>query len=642
MFRLYPEFRGHLFIFHGQFRSSVRSFCVNPSTSHRHLVPISTTMRGFKPVTSRLIARKERAKERRMHEERLRKIQNRKVGRRRKPGAWVDSGFDNAPPRTVGMRHLAVNAKRERLIEERCEEIERQNRLLLARMTQIMASKSNFHSLPPGPKSLNIGTRRKELMRIVSENEKILSRINGVEAQYNVKQWETDFEKMSAIRESLSNFYPDEYGNDAGAKENGGVENEGPSTNASKQSQGRRAASAARSREKNTRLDRVLLVSREKGKPGRYAAERPKGAATSSGRSKRRGQSASSARRNKGPSSIVFNSTTTMQMKPVPPRNTTGERTGGRAGNTAQAAAKNSVVEAQAPETMSAGLLNRKEDNGTDDTATAAMKRKEEEDTAKKETEKMMKAKREKEKLAKEKLAKEKLAKEKVAKEKVAKEKLAKEKLAKEKVAKEKVAKEKVAKEKLAKKKKEEKEKLKQEHLEKEKAKKLAETQAEEERKKIEASKLAAATAAKKDPVLEEEHRWDEDNAFTKQQFVDFYGGVEEWNVAVKVLPGELDHEEEQYLEGASTTNSSNMNSIPKNWTMSVNMKIDGAPINAQKYSSLASALEAAEDEALMGTRYGGINENNGTFAVMKADQALISSSGTTAYCAPVEVSSNN
>ena len=601
-------------------------------------------MRGFKPVTSRLIARKERAKERRMHEERLRKIQNRKVGRRRKPGAWVDSGFDNAPPRTVGMRHLAVNAKRERLIEERCEEIERQNRLLLARMTQIMASKSNFHSLPPGPKSLNIGTRRKELMRIVSENEKILSRINGVEAQYNVKQWETDFEKMSAIRESLSNFYPDEYGNDAGAKENGGVENEGPSTNASKQSQGRRAASAARSREKNTRLDRVLLVSREKGKPGRYAAERPKGAATSSGRSKRRGQSASSVRRNKGPSSIVFNSTTTMQMKPVPPRNTTGERTGGRAGNTAQAAAKNSVVDAQAPETMSAGLLNRKEDNGTDDTATAAMKRKEEEDTAKKETEKMMKAKREKEKLAKEKLAKEKLAKEKVAKEKVAKEKLAKEKVAKEKVAKEKVAKEKlakekVAKEKLAKKKKEEKEKLKQEQLEKEKAKKLAETQAEEERKKIEASKLAAATAAKKDPVLEEEHRWDEDNAFTKQQFVDFYGGVEEWNVAVKVLPGELDHEEEQYLEGSSTTNSSNMNSIPKNWTMSVNMKIDGAPINAQKYSSLASALEAAEDEALMGTRYGGINENNGTFAVMKADQALISSSGTTAYCAPVEVS---
>jgi hypothetical protein len=177
-------------------------------------------------------------------------------------------------------------------------------------------------------------------------------------------------------------------------------------------------------------------------------------------------------------------------------------------------------------------------------------------------------------------------------------------------------------------------EQLKQEQLEKEKAKKLAEKQAEEA--------AAAADTTIQEEILEEEHRWDGDNAFTKQQFVDFYGGVEEWNVAVKVLPGELDHEEEQYLEGASTTNSSNMNSIPKNWTMSVNMKIDGAPINAQKYSSLASALEAAEDEALMGTRYGGINENNGTFAVMKADQALISSSGTTAYCAPVEVSSNN
>ena len=36
----------------------------------------------------------------------------------------MDKGFDNAPPKTVGMRHLAVNAKRERIIEERCEEIE--------------------------------------------------------------------------------------------------------------------------------------------------------------------------------------------------------------------------------------------------------------------------------------------------------------------------------------------------------------------------------------------------------------------------------------------------------------------------------------------------------------------------------------
>ena len=159
-------------------------------------------MRGFPPTSSRLIARKERRRKRRMHERKLREINNRKPGHRAKPGAWMDAGFDNAPPKTVGMRHLTVNAKRERLIEERCEEIERQNRLLLARMTQIMSSKGVFKRTtekpPPGPRSLNISTRRKELLRIVSENEKILARINSVQPQYNVRKWEEEFEKAGS------------------------------------------------------------------------------------------------------------------------------------------------------------------------------------------------------------------------------------------------------------------------------------------------------------------------------------------------------------------------------------------------------------------------------------------------------------
>ena len=61
-------------------------------------------MRGFPPTSSRLVARKERRRKRRLHEQKLREISNRKPGHRAKPGAWMDAGFDNAPPKTVGMR----------------------------------------------------------------------------------------------------------------------------------------------------------------------------------------------------------------------------------------------------------------------------------------------------------------------------------------------------------------------------------------------------------------------------------------------------------------------------------------------------------------------------------------------------------
>ena len=57
------------------------------------------------------------------------------------------------------------------------------------------------------------------------------------------------------------------------------------------------------------------------------------------------------------------------------------------------------------------------------------------------------------------------------------------------------------------------------------------------------------AEETKDQKILEEEHRWDGDTAYVKQQFVYHYGGEKEWNAAVKVLPGELDHEEEHYFE---------------------------------------------------------------------------------------------
>ena len=623
-------------------------------------------MRGFKPVTSRLIARKERKKKRKMHEDRLRKIAGRKTGLRRKPGAWVDSGFDNAPPKTVGMRHLAVNAKRERMIEERCEEIERQNKLLLARMTQIMSSKGVFKRTtevpPPGPRSLNIGTRRKELMRIVTENEKILSRINSVEPQYNVKQWEQDFEKMTAIRESLSNFYPDEFGNDAEATDAmkaAGVHYGGPSgvpssgsnnSNSTAKSGGSvRSASAARSREKETRLDRVLLVSRERGG---YAAERPRGAQTGGGgrRRPRRGQSAAASRRKPSSTSVMYNTkNVTGSIKPVPPQKNlsnkgkTNTPVGGRAAVTAraEAAAKAKAAAAKAaaaatttttqstiaPEAMSAGLLQRNDNvaGSTNNTAQAQAA----EEKKKKEGEQQAKdaadaatatTAAQTKKLEQEKKVLEANAK-RIEEEAVATKRAA------EQVRAEKEKQDVAAKAKL------------------EKEKKEAEANAKIVEEETVATKRAAEQARVKEvettvsdtieeDIQEEERRWDGDSAFTKQEFIDFYAGLKEWEVAVVVHPGELGHTEHVPIS-QDVTNANlerTMGRLPADWNMSANCKIDGEPLSLKKYKSLAAALE---DAANVG-KCGGINEyDDGTFLLMKPGQAILSGTGMTAYVAP-------
>eukprot|EP00505_MAST-04D_sp_SCG-Rhode-Island_P005408 Stramenopile-MAST_4_protein_5408 len=109
----------------------------------------------MKPVAmsaNRLIADRQRKRERKLHEDRLKAINGRKKGKTKT--------LDNKPPRTIGMTHLIVNKKRDHQVEERFDEIERQNRLLLAKMTKIMKKKAFDFPQTSAPKSLNLQTHR--------------------------------------------------------------------------------------------------------------------------------------------------------------------------------------------------------------------------------------------------------------------------------------------------------------------------------------------------------------------------------------------------------------------------------------------------------------------------------------------------
>ena len=136
--------------------------------------------------------------------------------------------LDNRTPHTMQMTHLTHRLKKAQLEEERFQEIELENKVLLGKMSKIMSlnamtdrssqggkgsSKFPFRStlqLKPGVridmgqypcldtrnyyngKSLNRDYRIRELKRINSENQSMLSRIQNREPYYDHKKWDAE------------------------------------------------------------------------------------------------------------------------------------------------------------------------------------------------------------------------------------------------------------------------------------------------------------------------------------------------------------------------------------------------------------------------------------------------------------------
>lgn len=93
---------------------------------------------------------------------------------------------------------------------ERYAKIEHENRLLLAKMSEIMrkgsldmVSKSHKYG-----RSMNRSARKKELQRITQENQKILRRLRTVQPVYSHWKWEEDRIKSEKYLETISEFKP--------------------------------------------------------------------------------------------------------------------------------------------------------------------------------------------------------------------------------------------------------------------------------------------------------------------------------------------------------------------------------------------------------------------------------------------------
>eukprot|EP01112_Ceratiomyxa_fruticulosa_P000193 TRINITY_DN101_c0_g1_i5.p1 TRINITY_DN101_c0_g1~~TRINITY_DN101_c0_g1_i5.p1 ORF type:complete len:274 (+),score=81.36 TRINITY_DN101_c0_g1_i5:179-1000(+) len=113
--------------------------------------------------------------------------------------AKIKPSIDNTPPKAA--THLDFRRKRDQMREERLSTIEKDNLILLQKMTNIMKSPSTIdnRNTRHKKKSLNRDVRKTEIDRISTENEKLLKRLQSVKPSYDHTKWDDERKENEKI-----------------------------------------------------------------------------------------------------------------------------------------------------------------------------------------------------------------------------------------------------------------------------------------------------------------------------------------------------------------------------------------------------------------------------------------------------------
>ncbi|KAL3763998.1 hypothetical protein ACHAW5_000037 [Stephanodiscus triporus] len=117
--------------------------------------------------------------------------------------------IDNECPRAAS--HLKNKAKKNAIIEEKCAQIEAENRLLLEKMSHILRTKGGIDCTNDSVNyshPLSKERRKRELQRITKANQKILERIECARPTYNHKKWEDEAKRNNDILQNICEFKP--------------------------------------------------------------------------------------------------------------------------------------------------------------------------------------------------------------------------------------------------------------------------------------------------------------------------------------------------------------------------------------------------------------------------------------------------
>lgn len=141
---------------------------------------------GSLKVACKSCARKEWERNHESHRERIKKV---------KPAT------DMSLPHTATMDHIRNNLKKEQLLEGRYMEIDRENRILLKKMSELMKKPNPYTDTPINNTgaSLNKDGRKQELLRITKENQRLLKSIQEVQPVYNHKRWEEQHRQSGVL-----------------------------------------------------------------------------------------------------------------------------------------------------------------------------------------------------------------------------------------------------------------------------------------------------------------------------------------------------------------------------------------------------------------------------------------------------------
>lgn len=128
----------------------------------------------------------------------------------RKKVQSANAVLDNHPPKTY--LHLHLKLKKMQIEEERLATVERDNRILLEKMSYIMRTKGRVDNTNDyGHKSLNKTKRQRELLRVTHENQAILKRITSKEPHLNHLNWEEDWRTNQQYMDNIAKYPKDWY-----------------------------------------------------------------------------------------------------------------------------------------------------------------------------------------------------------------------------------------------------------------------------------------------------------------------------------------------------------------------------------------------------------------------------------------------
>lgn len=140
-------------------------------------------------VPNKIIAKKTRERKEQLHEKKMKEI---------------TCSIDQEMPASFGS--LRNNRKRQQLKENRNLEIERENRILLERLTHIMNHPLTTSQKEFRIKSLNREQRKRELVRITIENQWMIKRISEQKSSYSRAEWSESRKKQEYYLKTMSQY----------------------------------------------------------------------------------------------------------------------------------------------------------------------------------------------------------------------------------------------------------------------------------------------------------------------------------------------------------------------------------------------------------------------------------------------------